>query len=92
MIQKTGSLQNKIPPFPPATTPITSMQDLDQIFCRQESHSESTAKAYHIELYCIGPNTFIRRHEEQSYTHNLLPKGTEKPVVQGYELISKAFV
>ena len=83
MIQKTGSFQNKIPPFPPATTPITSMQDLNQIFCRQESHSESTAKAYHIhiELYCIGPNTFIRRHEEQSYTHNLLPKGTEKPVV-----------
>ena len=46
----------------------------------------------HIELYCIGPNTFIRRHEEQSYTHNLLPEGSEKPTVWGYELISKAFV
>ena len=42
----------------------------------------------HIELYCIGPNTFIRRHEEQSYTHNLLPEGAEKPTVWGYELIS----
>ncbi|MCR4884021.1 MAG: beta-lactamase family protein [Clostridiales bacterium] len=42
----------------------------------------------HIELYCIGPNTFVRRHEEQSYTHNLLPEGSEKPVVWGYELIS----
>ena len=46
----------------------------------------------HIELYCIGPNTFVRRHEEQSYTHNLLPEGTEKPAVWGYELISKAFI
>ena len=46
----------------------------------------------HIELYCIGPNTFIRRHEEQSYTHNLLPEGAEKPAVWGYELISKAFM
>ena len=46
----------------------------------------------HIELYCIGPNTFIRRHEEQSYTHNLLPEGAEKPTVWGFELISKAFV
>ncbi len=45
----------------------------------------------HIELYCIGPNTFIRRHEEQSYTHNLLPGDAEKPVVWGYERISKAF-
>ena len=44
------------------------------------------------ELYCIGPNTFIRRHEEQSYTHNLLPEGAEKPAVWGYELISKAFM
>ena len=26
------------------------------------------------------------------YTHNLLPEGNEKPVVWGYELISKAFV
>ena len=43
----------------------------------------------HIELYCISPNTFIRRHEEQSYTHNLLPEGAEKPAVWGYELISK---
>ncbi|MBO7421847.1 MAG: beta-lactamase family protein, partial [Oscillospiraceae bacterium] len=46
----------------------------------------------HIELYCIGPNTFIRRHEEQSYTHKLLPEGAEKPAVWGYELFSKAFV
>ena len=46
----------------------------------------------HIELYCIGPNTFVRRHEEQSYTHNLMPEGTEKPTVWGYELISKAFI
>ena len=27
--------------------------------------------------------TFIRRHEEQNYTHNLLPEGTEKPTVPG---------
>ena len=46
----------------------------------------------HIELYCIGPNTFIRRHEEQSYTHNLLPEDAEKPAVWGYERISEAFV
>ena len=46
----------------------------------------------HIELYCIGPNTFIRRHEEQSYTHNLLPEGAEKPTVWGYELISKELI
>ena len=46
----------------------------------------------HIELYCIGPNTFIRRHEEQSYTYNLLPEGAEKPAVWGYELISRSFV
>ena len=46
----------------------------------------------HIELYCIGPNTFIRRHEEQSYTHNLLPEGAEKPAVWGYELISKEYI
>ena len=35
----------------------------------------------HIELYCIGPNTFIRRCEEQSYTFNLLPEGSDKPAV-----------
>ena len=46
----------------------------------------------HIELYCIGPNTFIRRHEEQGYTHNLLPEGAEKPTVWGYELISKEYM
>ena len=46
----------------------------------------------HIELYCIGPNTFIRRHEEQSYTHNLLPEGAEKPTVWGYERISGEFI
>ena len=46
----------------------------------------------HIELYCIGPNTFIRRCEEQSYTFNLLPEGSDKPAVWGYELISKAFI
>jgi hypothetical protein len=45
-----------------------------------------------IELYCIGPNTFIRRHEEQSYTHNLLPEGAGKPAVWGYERISESFV
>ncbi len=41
----------------------------------------------HIELYCIGPHTFVRRHEEQSYTHNLLPEGSEKPAVWGFERI-----
>jgi hypothetical protein len=46
----------------------------------------------HIELYCISLNTFIRRHEEQSYTHNLLPEGNEKPVIWGCKLISKEFV
>ncbi len=56
-------------------------------------------KEWHVRLgenyppeYCIGPNTFIRRHEEQSYTHNLLPEGAEKPAVWGYELISRAFM
>ena len=46
----------------------------------------------HIELYCIGLNTFIRRHEEQSYTHNLLPEGADKPAVWGYERVSEAFI
>ena len=46
----------------------------------------------HIELYCIGPNTFIRRHEEQSYTHNQLPEGAEKPTVWGYERVSGELV
>ena len=35
---------------------------------------------------------FIRRHEEQSYTHNLLPEGADKPAVWGFERISEAFV
>ena len=42
----------------------------------------------HTELYCIGPGVFIRRHEEQGYTHKLLPEGAEKPAVWGYERIS----
>ena len=46
----------------------------------------------HIELYCIGLNTFIRRHDEQSYTHNLLPEGADKPAVWGYERVSEAFI
>ena len=46
----------------------------------------------HIELYCIGPNIYIRRHEEQNYTHNLLPEDAEKPVIWGYEMISKDFM
>ena len=35
---------------------------------------------------------FIRRHEEQSYPHNLLPEGADKPAVWGFERISEAFV
>ena len=46
----------------------------------------------HIELYCVAPNTFMRRYEEQSNPHKLLPEGADKPAVWGYKLVSKEFI
>ena len=63
------------------------------LLARNERRARSKREQRRLsERYRMGPNTFIRRHEEQSYTHNLLPEGSEKPTVWGYELISKAFV
>ena len=45
-----------------------------------------------IDLYRIGPDPLIRRREERSCTHNLLPEGSEKPAVCGYEMTCEAFV
>lgn len=46
----------------------------------------------HIELYCIGPNAFLRRYEEQNNPHMLLQDGTDRPSVWGYKLVSKEFI
>lgn len=46
----------------------------------------------HIELYCVGPNTFMRRYEEQGNPHKLLPEGADKPAVWGYKFVSKEFI
>lgn len=46
----------------------------------------------HIELYCVGPGTFIRRYEEQSNPYKLLPEGADKPAVWGYKLVCKEFI
>lgn len=46
----------------------------------------------HIELYCVSPNAFMRRNEEQSTPHKLLTEGADKPAVWGYKLVSKEFI
>ena len=46
----------------------------------------------HIELYCVGPNAFMRRYEEQGNPHKLLPEGADKPAVWGYKFVSKEFI
>lgn len=46
----------------------------------------------HIELYCVGKDSFKRRCEEQQTIHKLISEGDTKPSVWGYELISKQFV
>ena len=42
----------------------------------------------HIELYCVGKNSFKRRYEEQQTVHKLIADGALKPSVWGYELVS----
>ncbi len=46
----------------------------------------------HIELYCVGKDSFKRRWEEQPTIHKLISEGDEKPSVWGYGLISKQFI
>ena len=46
----------------------------------------------HIELYCVGKNSFMRRHEDQSVPHKLIPDGAIKPCVWGYERVSTQFL
>lgn len=91
------------PPVKPEEVPV-SEEDLQRFigtYLPGKIHIEAqNRKLYlvrvnqniHIELYCIGSNTFLRRHEEQGNPHKLLPEGADKPVVWGYELVSKAFI
>ena len=46
----------------------------------------------HIELYCVGKDSFKRRCEEQQTIHKLISEVGRKPSVWGYGLISKQFV
>lgn len=46
----------------------------------------------HIELYCIGPNTFLRHSEESDTPHVLWQNGANKPAVWEFELVSKEFI
>lgn len=46
----------------------------------------------HIELYCVGKDSFKRRCEGQQTIHKLISEGDTKPSVWGYELISKQFI
>lgn len=46
----------------------------------------------HIELYCVGKDSFKRRWEEQQTIHKLVSEGDTKLSVWGYELISKRFI
>lgn len=46
----------------------------------------------HIELYCVGKDSFKRRYEEQQTVHKLISDGDSEPTVWGYTLISKQFV
>lgn len=46
----------------------------------------------HIELYCVGEHSLMRRHEEQSVPHRLLQDGAANPSVWGYERVSAQFL
>ena len=46
----------------------------------------------HIELYCVGKDSFKRRYEEQQTVHKLIQDGSAKPSVWGYELVSRQFI
>ncbi|MDE6219560.1 MAG: serine hydrolase [Lachnospiraceae bacterium] len=46
----------------------------------------------HIELYCVGEHSFMRRHEEQSVPHKLIQNGASTPSVWGYERVSTRFI
>ncbi len=46
----------------------------------------------HIRLYCVGKDSFKRWYEEQQLVHKLIPDGSTKPSVWGYELISKDLI
>lgn len=46
----------------------------------------------HIELYCVGKDSFKRRYEEQQTVHKLISDSNAKPSVWGYELVSKQFI
>ena len=46
----------------------------------------------HIELYCVGKDSFKRRYEEQQTVHKLISDSDMKPSVWGYGLTSKQFV
>lgn len=43
----------------------------------------------HIELCCIGQNSFIRKYEEQQQPHILLSENDLTPSIWGFKLISK---
>lgn len=45
----------------------------------------------HIELYCVGKDSFKRRYEEQEFVHKLIVDGAINPSVWGYERISTQF-
>ena len=46
----------------------------------------------HIRLYCVGKDSFKRWYEKQQLVHKLIPDGSTKPSVWGYELISKDLI
>ncbi len=46
----------------------------------------------HIELYCVGKDSFKRRYEEQQTVHKLIADGDTKPSVWGYKLVSTQFI
>ena len=45
----------------------------------------------HIELYCVGKDSFIKRYEEQQTPHRLIPEGGGTPSIWGYKRVSTAF-
>ena len=46
----------------------------------------------HIELYCVGKDSFKRRFEEQQTVHRLIAEGDTKPSVWGYGRMSRRFI
>ena len=46
----------------------------------------------HIELYCTGPDTFVRRWEESAAPYVLRAPGEETPSVWGFHRVSEAFI